>query len=94
MKREDKKRLYWRKLDDQAKVFALASNKKYSSIFRLSVILREKVDADILQRAVESALEKYKVFKVKMKHGFFWYYFEENKEKPVVSIEKEYPFKR
>ena len=94
MKKEWERKFYWRKLDDQAKVFALASNRNYSSIFRLSVILREKVDSEILQKALEMALEKYKIFKVKLKHGLFWYYFEENKEKPIVSIEKEYPFKK
>ena len=89
-----RRKFYWRKLDDQAKVFALASNRNYSSIFRLSVILKEKVEPEILQKALEVALQKYKVFKVKLKHGLFWYYFEENKEWPIVSIENEYPFKK
>ena len=41
MKESLKERLY-RKLDDQAKVFAWASNKKYSSIFRLSVVFAKE----------------------------------------------------
>lgn len=94
MENQVKKKFYWRKLDDQAKVFALASNKKYSSVFRLSVILKEKIDAEILQKALELTLEKYKTFKVKMKKGFFWYYLEENEKNPIISIECEYPFKR
>ena len=94
MEKRKKKKLYWRKLDDQAKVFALASNRKYSSIFRLSVVLKEIIEPQILQEAVELALKKYKVFKVKLRHGFFWYYFEENKLKPIVSKENVYPFKK
>lgn len=94
MKREIERKFYWRKLDDQAKVFALASNKKYSSTFRLSVVLYEKIQPENLQKALELALQKYKAFKVKMKKGFFWYYLEENEKKPVVSKEMEYPFQK
>ena len=89
-----KKEIYWRKLDDQAKVFALASNKQYSSIFRLSIILKEDIDSTLLQKALEIAIEKYKAFKVKLRRGFFWYYFEENDKIPKVEIESEYPFKK
>ena len=94
MKKITKRKFYWRKLDDQAKVFALASNKKYSSIFRLSVVLREKIESELLQNALEIALKKYKAYKVKMKKGIFWYYFQENEKNPIVTIENEYPFQK
>lgn len=94
MKKTTKRKLYWRKLDDQAKVFALASNNKYSSIFRLSAILKEEIDKEILYEALKLALQKYKVFKVKMRKGFFWYYFEENDKKPIITVENDYPFKK
>ncbi len=88
------KRVYWRKLDDQAKVFTLASNKKYSSIYRLSVLLKENIDEQLLQKATEMTITKYRAFKVKLKFGLFWYYFEENELMPVVSEEVDYPFKK
>lgn len=58
MKKKVKRKFYWRKLDDQAKVFSLANSKKYNPIFRLSVVLKEKIDVKILQIALEQALEK------------------------------------
>ncbi len=94
MKKKIIKRAYWRKLDDQAKVFTLASNKKYSSIYRLSVLLNEEIDKDLLQKSVELAIKKYRAFKVKLKSGLFWYYFEENELMPIVSEEVDYPFKK
>ena len=94
MKKKIIKRAYWRKLDDQAKVFTLASNKKYSSIYRLSVLLKENIDKGILQKATELAISKYRAYKVKLKSGLFWYYFEENELLPVVSEEVDYPFKK
>ena len=60
------KKFNWRKLDDQAKVFALASNNKYCSVFRLSVMMKEKFEHDMLQEAVDKAIEVFKAFKVKM----------------------------
>ena len=52
MEKQIERKFYWRKLDDQAKVFALASNRKYSSVFRLSVVLKEDIQPEILQKAV------------------------------------------
>jgi len=34
MDKQQIKKVYWRELDDQAKVFALASNKKYSGFYQ------------------------------------------------------------
>ena len=87
-----KRKFYWRKLDDQAKLFALAASNRYNSIFRLSVMLYEEIDPDILQQALDSALKVYPVFKVKMSTGLFWYYFENNRNKALVSQECSYPF--
>lgn len=89
-----KKKFYWRKLDDHAKVLSLAANSKYMSVFRLSMVLTDVIDEKVLQQAVELALEKYKAFKVKMSSGLFWYYFEENNKKPRVAMEKDYPFRK
>ena len=87
------KKLEWRKLDNSARIFPISAGKKYSTVFRLSVVLKEKVNANILKEAVKIALDKYKCFKVKMKEGFFWNYFEYNSKEPIVEQEQEYPCK-
>ena len=84
---------YWRRLDNSAKIFPIASSKKYSSVFRLSAVLKEKINPKILKKAVETALENIPSFKVKLKRGLFWYYFEENNKKIIVEKEKNYPCK-
>ena len=84
---------YKRKLDDQATIYSLSRNKKDPSIFRLSVTLKEDINRDILQKAVEISLQKYQAYKVKMKAGLFWYYLEENTQSPIVTKEKDNPFK-
>ena len=79
------KNIYKRRLDDQAKIFSLSCNRTDTSLFRLSTNLKQKVDKDILQKALLLTLEKYKAFKVKVRRGFFWYYLDENKKEPIIS---------
>ena len=93
MKKEKNKSLYWRKLDNSAKIFPISAGKKYSTVFRLSVLLKDKVDRNILEKAVIKTLDNYKAFKVRMKAGFFWYYLEYNTKKPIIEEEKDYPCK-
>ena len=83
----------WRRLDNSAKIFPLSTGKKYSTVFRLSAVMKEKVNPAILEKAVTITLEKYSSFKVKMKYGFFWYYLEENNKKPIIEEENNYPCK-
>ena len=91
MKKENK--LGWRRLDNSAKIFPMSTGEKYSTVFRLSAVLKEDVQQEKLQKAVIKALEKYEAFKVRMKAGLFWYYLEENNKNPIVEEEKDYPCK-
>ena len=88
-----KEKLYWRRLDNSAKIFPISAGKKYSTVFRLSVVLKEKIQPEILQVAVEKALEQYELFRVRLKNGFFWNYLEYNPKKIFIEEEKEYPCK-
>ena len=82
---------YWRRLDNSAKIFPISAGKRYSTVFRLSAVLEENIDADKLKEALDQTLDIYKSFKVKMKPGFFWYYFEYNNKETKVEEEKDYP---
>ena len=85
--------LKWRKLDNSAKIFPLSTGRRYSTVFRISAVLKEKINPNILEKALNIALEKYDLFKVKMKYGFFWYYLEQNNKEPIIEEEKDYPCK-
>ena len=93
MRKKKENKLYWRRLDNSAKIFPIAGGKKYSTVFRLSAVLKEKIHPKILENAVNMALEQYPSFKVRMKAGFFWYYLEYNPKKSIVEKEKDYPCK-
>ena len=91
MKNKRENKLYWRRLDNSAKIFPISAGKKYSTVFRLSVVLKEKVNPIVLKKAVNIALEQYKSFKVRMKAGLFWYYLEDNPKMPIIEEERDYP---
>ena len=43
----------WRRLDNSAKIFPIASSKKYSSVFRLSAVLKEKINPKTLDAIIK-----------------------------------------
>lgn len=81
---------YWRKLDNVAKVFSL-DDKNNTNIFRYSVILKQRINKNILKKALMKTLDNYKSFKVKIGTGFFWNYLEFNPKEPIVKEENEIP---
>lgn len=83
----------WRRLDNSAKIFPMSTGEKYSTVFRLSALLSDDINPKLLNQAVKKSLNKYDIFKVKMKAGFFWYYLEDNDKEPKVTCERDYPCK-
>ena len=41
-----KEKLYWRRLDNSAKIFPISAGKKYSTVFRLSAHFLKKIKAE------------------------------------------------
>ncbi|WP_124064817.1 DUF6320 domain-containing protein [Clostridium sp. E02] len=83
----------WRRLDNTAKIFPVIASENLSNVFRISVVLNEEVVPGTLQRALEEILPQFEGFSVKLKKGFFWYYFEHNGRMPVIERESTYPCK-
>ena len=82
----------WRKLDNTAKLFSV-EDKKNQNTFRLSVILKDKINPKILTNATNKTLDMYPIYKVKIKNGLFWDYLEKNQKDPIIEEENEMPCK-
>ncbi|HKK95275.1 MAG TPA: hypothetical protein VJ916_02985 [Anaerovoracaceae bacterium] len=88
------KNIKWEKLDNAAILFPAIAGTNMTNVYRISVVLNEKVEEEKLQLALNSVLPKFPGFKVTLKLGFFWYYFEENNNPaPLVTKEEDYPCK-
>lgn len=85
------KRAYWRKLDNAAKLFTATSNKKDPRVFRFYCLLKEEVQQELLQEALNRTLEKYPIFLSVMRKGLFWHYLERSELRPVVEEEFKEP---
>ena len=70
----------WFRLDNAAKIFPAISTKKETNMFRVQVELTETIDKDLLQVAVDAVLERFPMFKVRLKSGFFWTYLDYNEQ--------------
>ena len=53
----------WRKLDNAALAFPLVTDKNDTRVFRFYCKLKETVDSEILQRALDQTMEKYPLFR-------------------------------
>lgn len=71
-------------LDTAATIFPFIETKKTSSMFRLSITLKEKIDINILKIAVEKVIKRIPSFSYRLKKGFFWYYFSYTDSTPLI----------
>ena len=78
MKKSNIQQKIWYKLDLSANVYPTLQRRNFSNVFRLSVVLKENVDAGLLQKAVDMTLPRFPAFKVALRKGVFWRYLEPN----------------
>ena len=83
--------LYWDRLDNAAKLVPAVSDTRGTNVFRVSAVLLDEIDPELLQSALERALKILPAFAVKLHHGLFWYYLDVNRETPRVREEYLYP---
>ncbi len=81
----------WYKLDNAGKIFPAVSSVKDTNVFRLGCRLSEEVDEKILYSALLQTLERHPAFRVKLRRGVFWYFFEFNEKKPKIFQDDDTP---
>lgn len=73
-----KKKETWYKLDLSANVYPTLQRKNFSSVYRISITLKETIQPDLLQKAVDLTLPRFPTFKTALRKGLFWRYLEPN----------------
>ena len=87
-----KEQLAWDKLDNTANLFPVIATEDMTNVYRISVTLTEEVDRVLLQEALNRILPQFSVFRMRLRMGVFWYYFEENtRPAPIVREEYSHP---
>jgi NRPS condensation-like uncharacterized protein len=81
----------WYKLDNAAKIYPAIREEDWNPIFRISAVLKEEVNPEVLQQALLMTYKRFPTFSVHIEKGLFWYYFEPNESEPEVAAESTYP---
>ena len=81
----------WRKLDNAALAFPLVTGKNDTRVFRFYCQLKETVDGEVLQQALDQTMEKYPLFQAVLRKGLFWFYLERRDIHATVKQEKRPP---
>lgn len=81
----------WYRIDNTGKIFHAVSDATNSSVFRVSMILKENVNKDIMQKALDVVVVRFPTFMVRVRKGVFWDFMERNDEQLVVKPEMDYP---
>lgn len=68
----------WYRLDNAGVLYSALQKETYSAIYRFSAVMDQPVDRQALQRAVDQTMPRFPTFRVRIKKGAFWYYFEPN----------------
>lgn len=84
----------WYRLDNAAMIYPSIQSDRITTMFRISMTLKETVNPKILQKSLEAVIENFPFYRVRLKKGFFWYYLEHNPKLPRVERDVRYPLGR
>ena len=89
--KQAKKKLRWVRLDNAAKIYPAAIRKNWSNVYRQSVSLRDEVDKEVLQCALEVTVKRFPSIAARLRKGVFWYYLQQVEHAPAIREEYSYP---
>lgn len=88
------RKLRWMRLDNAAKIYPAARTASWTNVFRLSATLKEEVNREVLQSALDVTVRRFPSIAVRLRRGTFWYYLEEIAHAPRIMEERAYPLVR
>lgn len=68
----------WYELDLSAIVYPTLQRRDFSSVYRLSVVLKDEIQPELLQKALDMTLPRFPTYKAAIRKGLFWRYLEPN----------------
>ncbi len=77
----------WYKLDNAAKIVPSTARGANTRVFRITCELKEEVDKNTLQTALDETIEEFPFFNCVLHRGIFWYYLEDSNLRAVVEKE-------
>ena len=66
----------WYRLDNAGVLYSALQREEYSAIYRFSAVMAQPVVPAALQNAIDAVMPRFPGFAMRIRRGFFWYYFE------------------
>lgn len=79
----------WHRLDNSGKIYPFNLKNNIQNLFRISAVMKEDVNPDVLTDALQSAIRRYPFFNVCLRRGVFWHYLEELDGRPEVTADSD-----
>ena len=89
-----KKENFWLPLDNAAKIFPAVITDEFTAVFRISAVLKNRINIRNLFKAVNTIEDRFPYYKMVLKKGFFWYYLEYADYKVPVEVENKVPCRK
>ena len=81
----------WHSLENAATGFSLVASPKIPQVFRLSASMNETINVTRLQEALNTVIVRFPYFRVNMRTGIFWHFWETNLDYPKIYPDTKYP---
>jgi len=81
----------WLKLDNAAQLFPAIISEDLTSVFRVTVSLKEPVKYSAIKEAVSITSKRFPYFSVSLGSGIFWHFLELNDQLPRIQAEEDIP---
>src|SRR6056297_3545832 len=82
---------FWYPLDNAAKIYPAIQTDELTNVYRLAVVLKERVKIAHLINIIPKVEERFPYYKVTLKKGFFWYYLEQTNTPIQLLVDKNIP---
>lgn len=81
----------WYALDNAGIIMPPVSDSVSTSLFRLEMLLDAPIERETMNKALADTANRFPYFNVRLRRGFFWYYFEQRKASPLLYDDSKYP---
>ncbi|MEA5039975.1 MAG: hypothetical protein VB086_09060 [Clostridiaceae bacterium] len=89
LKTKHHREIEWSRLDNASKMFPSTRSATDPKVFRLCCELRENVDPDMLQKALDITIQSFPLYRSVLRRGVFWYYLESSELHPSAREESD-----
>ena len=76
----------WFKLDNASKIYPSSGTARWNAVYRVCAVMKERVDREVLQQALDVVIERFPSYNVILRRGFFCRKFDIMNREPLFRV--------